>query len=137
MSKAINTPKAEVTSVTFKIPAELKGVSYTKWPEEARKQYQAYRKYLNDKADAEKEEMWNKLLPLLSGEALDIAMAIKEGTKKRTSALTAIFGTEDVAVGDKVPFNMDLISKVQTVNSKGKIQLEIADNNIIVKAINE
>ena len=120
----------------FKVPEEYKKVLYRDWPDSLKKEYQAYRKAGYEKAAAEKEELWNKLLPMLDGEALDLALQIKNGLKKRTSALSAIFGTTDVVVGDSVPFNMDLLTKVKAVNDKGNVTLEITDNKIVVTAIN-
>ena len=120
----------------FKVPEEYKKVLYRDWPDALKKEYQAYRKAGYEKAAAEKEELWNKLLPMLDGEALDLALQIKNGLKKRTSALSAIFGTTDVLVGDSVPFNMDLLGKVKTVNDKGNVTLEITDNKIVVTAVN-
>ena len=120
----------------FKIPEEYKKVLYRDWPDALKKEYQAYRKAAADKAAAEKEELWGKLLPMLDGEALDLALQIKNGLKKRPSALSAIFGTTDVVVGDSVPFNMELIGKVEAVNKKGDYTLEITDNKIVVTAIN-
>ena len=120
----------------FKIPEEYKKVLYRDWPDALKKEYQAYRKAGYEKAAAEKEELWSKLLPMLDGEALDLALQIKNGLKKRPSALSAIFGTTDVAVGDSVPFNMDLLGKIEAVNKKGNYTLEITDNKIVVAAIN-
>ena len=120
----------------FKIPEEYKKVLYRDWPDALKKEYQAYRKAGYEKAAAEKEELWSKLLPMLDGEALDLALQIKNGMKKRPSALSAIFGTTDVVVGDSVPFNMELIGKVEAVNKKGDYTLEITDNKIVVTAIN-
>ena len=120
----------------FKVPEEYKKVLYRDWPDALKKEYQAYRKANNEKAAAEKEELWSKLLPMLDGEALDLALQIKNGLKKRPSALSAIFGTTDVVVGDSVPFNMDLIGKIEAVNKKGDYTLEITDNKIVVTAIN-
>ena len=125
-----------VEEVKFKIPEEYKKVLYRDWPDTLKKEYQAYRKANNEKAAAEKEELWSKLLPMLDGEALDLALQIKNGLKKRPSALSAIFGTTDVVVGDSVPFNMDLLGKVKAVNDKGNVTLEITDNKIVVAAIN-
>lgn len=120
----------------FKIPEEYKKVLYRDWPDALKKEYQAYRKANYEKAAAEKEELWSKLLSMLDGEALDLAFQIKNGLKKRVSALSAIFGTTDVLVGDSVPFNMDLLGKVKAVNDKGNVTLEITDNKIVVTAIN-
>lgn len=120
----------------FKIPEEYKKVLYRDWPDALKKEYQAYRKASYEKAAAEKEELWGKLLSMLDGEALDLAFQIKNGLKKRVSALSAIFGTTDVLVGDSVPFNMDLLGKVKAVNDKGNVTLEITDNKIVVTAIN-
>ena len=120
----------------FKIPEEYKKVLYRDWPDALKKEYQAYRKANNEKAAKEKEELWNKLLPMLDGEALDLALQIKNGLKKRQSALSTIFGTTNVVVGDSVPFNMDLLGKVKAVNDKGNVTLEITDNKIVVAAIN-
>ena len=125
-----------VEEVKFKVPEEYKKVLYRDWPDTLKKEYQAYRKANNEKAVAEKEELWGKLLPMLDGEALDLALQIKNGQKKRPSALSAIFGTTDVAVGDAVPFNMELIGKIEAVNKKGDYTLDITDNKIVVKAIN-
>lgn len=125
-----------VEEVKFKIPEEYKKVLYRDWPDTLKKEYQAYRKANNEKAAAEKEELWGKLLPMLEGEALDLALQIKNGQKKRPSALSAIFGTTDVVVGDSVPFNMELIGKIEAVNKKGDYTLEITDNKIVVTAIN-
>lgn len=129
--------QAVVDGPKFKIPEEYKKVLYRDWPDALKKEYQAYRKANNEKAAAEKEELWSKLLPMLDGEALDLALQIKNGLKKRPSALSAIFGTTDVVVGDSVPFNMDLLGKVKAVNDKGNVTLEITDNKIVVAAINE
>mgnify|MGYP001776482376 FL=1 len=129
--------QAVVDGPKFKIPEEYKKVLYRDWPDALKKEYQAYRKASNEKAAAEKEELWSKLLPMLDGEALDLALQIKNGLKKRPSALSAIFGTTDVVVGDSVPFNMDLLGKVKAVNDKGNVTLEITDNKIVVAAINE
>ena len=129
--------QAVVDGPKFKIPEEYKKVLYRDWPDALKKEYQAYRKANNEKAAAEKEELWSKLLPMLDGEALDLALQIKNGLKKRPSALSAIFGTTDVVVGDSVPFNMDLLGKVKAVNDKGNVTLEITDNKIVVTAINE
>lgn len=120
----------------FKIPEEYKKVLYRDWPDALKKEYQAYRKAGYEKAAAEKEELWGKLLPMLDGEALDLALQIKNGLKKRPSALSVIFGTTNVLVGDSVPFNMDLLGKVKAVNDKGNVTLEITDNKIVVTAIN-
>ena len=128
--------QAVVDGPKFKIPEEYKKVLYKDWPDTLKKEYQAYRKASYEKAAKEKEELWNKLLPMLDGEALDLALQIKNGLKKRPSALSAIFGTTDVVVGDSVPFNMDLIGKIEAVNKKGNITLEITDNKIVVTAIN-
>ena len=128
--------QAVVDGPKFKIPEEYKKVLYRDWPDALKKEYQAYRKANNEKAAAEKEELWSKLLPMLDGEALDLALQIKNGLKKRPSALSAIFGTTDVVVGDSVPFNMDLLGKVKAVNDKGNVTLEITDNKIVVAAIN-
>ena len=125
-----------VEEVKFKVPEEYKKVLYKDWPDALKKEYQAYRKVSYEKAAKEKEELWNKLLPMLEGEALDLALQIKNGQKKRPSALSAIFGTTDVAVGDAVPFNMELIGKIEAVNKKGDYTLDITDNKIVVKAIN-
>ena len=129
--------QAVVDGPKFKIPEEYKKVLYRDWPDTLKKEYQAYRKANNEKAAAEKEELWGKLLPMLDGEALDLALQIKNGLKKRPSALSAIFGTTDVVVGDSVPFNMELIGKVEAVNKKGDYTLDITDNKIVVAAINE
>ena len=128
--------QAMVDGPKFKIPEEYKKVLYRDWPDALKKEYQAYRKASNEKAAAEKEELWGKLLPMLDGEALDLALQIKNGQKKRPSALSAIFGTTDVVVGDSVPFNMELIGKVEAVNKKGNYTLDITDNKIVVTAIN-
>ena len=128
--------QAVVDGPKFKIPEEYKKVLYKDWPDALKKEYQAYRKANNEKAAAEKEELWGKLLPMLDGEALDLALQIKNGLKKRTGPLFAIFGTTDVAVGDTVPFNMELIGKVEAVNKKGDYTLNITDNKIVVTAIN-
>ena len=128
--------QAVVDGPKFKIPEEYKKVLYRDWPDALKKEYQAYRKAGYEKAAAEKEELWGKLLPMLDGEALDLALQIKNGLKKRASALSAIFGTTDVLVGDSVPFNMDLLGKVKAVNDKGNVTLEITDNKIVVTAIN-
>lgn len=128
--------QAVVDGPKFKIPEEYKKVLYKDWPDTLKKEYQAYRKAVYEKAAKEKEELWNKLLPMLDGEALDLALQIKNGLKKRPSALSAIFGTTDVVVGDSVPFNMDLIGKIEAVNKKGNVTLEITDNKIVVTAIN-
>ena len=125
-----------VEEVKFKVPEEYKKVLYRDWPDALKKEYQAYRKANNEKAVAEKEELWGKLLPMLDGEALDLALQIKNGQKKRPSALSAIFGTTNVVVGDSVPFNMELIGKVEAVNKKGDYTLDITDNKIVVTAIN-
>ena len=125
-----------VEEVKFKVPEEYKKVLYRDWPDTLKKEYQAYRKANNEKAVAEKEELWGKLLPMLDGEALDLALQIKNGQKKRPSALSAIFGTTNVVVGDSVPFNMELIGKVEAVNKKGDCTLDITDNKIVVTAIN-
>ena len=125
-----------VEEVKFKVPEEYKKVLYRDWPDTLKKEYQAYRKANNEKAVAEKEELWGKLLPMLDGEALDLALQIKNGQKKRPSALSAIFGTTNVVVGDSVPFNMELIGKVEAVNKKGDYTLDITDNKIVVTAIN-
>ena len=135
--KNVNAVAAQVVEeVKFKIPEEYKKVLYKDWPDTLKKEYHAYRKANNEKAAKEKEELWNKLLPMLDGEALDLALQIKNGLKKRPSALSAIFGTTDVVVGDSVPFNMDLLGKVKAVNDKGNVTLEITDNKIVVAAIN-
>ena len=134
--KNVNVVEQVVEEVKFKIPEEYKKVLYRDWPDALKKEYQAYRKASNEKAAAEKEELWGKLLPMLDGEALDLALQIKNGQKKRPSALSAIFGTTDVAVGESVPFNMDLIGKVEAVNKKGDYTLDITDNKIVVAAIN-
>ena len=134
--KNANVVEQVVEEVKFKVPEEYKKVLYKDWPDALKKEYQAYRKINNEKAAKEKEELWNKLLPMLDGEALDLALQIKNGLKKRTGPLFAIFGTTDVAVGDSVPFNMELIGKVEAVNKKGDYTLEITDNKIVVKAIN-
>lgn len=128
--------QAVVDGPKFKIPEEYKKVLYRDWPDALKKEYQAYRKASNEKAAAEKEELWGKLLPMLEGEALDLALQIKNGQKKRQSALSAIFGTTDVVVGDSVPFNMELLGKIEAVNKKGDYTLEITDNKIVVTAIN-
>ena len=128
--------QAVVDGPKFKIPEEYKKVLYRDWPDTLKKEYQAYRKAGYEKAAAEKEELWGKLLPMLDGEALDLALQIKNGLKKRASALSTIFGTTDVVVGDSVPFNMDLLGKVKAVNDKGNVTLEITDNKIVVAAIN-
>ena len=128
--------QAVVDGPKFKIPEEYKKVLYRDWPDALKKEYQAYRKAGYEKAAAEKEELWGKLLPMLDGEALDLALQIKNGLKKRASALSTIFGTTDVVVGDSVPFNMDLLGKVKAVNDKGNVTLEITDNKIVVAAIN-
>ena len=128
--------QAVVDGPKFKIPEEYKKVLYRDWPDALKKEYQAYRKAGYEKAAAEKEELWGKLLPMLDGEALDLALQIKNGLKKRASALSTIFGTTDVVVGDSVPFNMDLLGKVKAVNDKGNVTLEITDNKIVVTAIN-
>ena len=128
--------QAVVDVPKFKIPEEYKKVLYRDWPDTLKKEYQAYRKAGYEKAAAEKEELWGKLLPMLDGEALDLALQIKNGLKKRASALSTIFGTTDVVVGDSVPFNMDLLGKVKAVNDKGNVTLEITDNKIVVAAIN-
>ena len=125
-----------VEEVKFKVPEEYKKVLYRDWPDALKKEYQAYRKASNEKAAAEKEELWGRLLPMLEGEALDLALQIKNGQKKRQNALSAIFGTTDVVVGDSVPFNMELIGKIEAVNKKGDYTLEITDNKIVVTAIN-
>lgn len=137
-NKKVNTvvEQAMVDGPKFKIPEEYKKVLYRDWPDALKKEYQAYRKARYEKAAAEKEELWSKLLSLLDGEALDLALQIKNDLKKRASALSAIFGTTDVLVGDSVPFNMDLLGKVKTVNDKGNVTLEITDNKIVVAAIN-
>ena len=132
----VNVVEQVVEEVKFKVPEEYKKVLYRDWPDALKKEYQAYRKANNEKAAAEKEELWGKLLPMLDGEALDLALQIKNGLKKRTGPLFAIFGTTDVAVGDTVPFNMELIGKVEAVNKKGDYTLEITDNKIVVTAIN-
>lgn len=128
--------QAMVDGPKFKIPEEYKKVLYRDWPDTLKKEYQAYRKASNEKAAAEKEELWSKLIRLLDGEALDLALQIKDGQKKRPSALSAIFGTTDVVVGDSVPFNMELIGKIEAVNKKGDYTLNITDNKIVVTAIN-
>jgi hypothetical protein len=137
-NKKVNTvvEQAMVDGPKFKIPEEYKKVLYRDWPDALKKEYQAYRKARYEKAAAEKEELWSKLLSMLDGEALDLALQIKNDLKKRASALSAIFGTTDVLVGDSVPFNMDLLGKVKTVNDKGNVTLEITDNKIVVAAIN-
>ena len=132
----VNVVEQVVEEVKFKVPEEYKKVLYRDWPDTLKKEYQAYRKANNEKAAAEKEELWGKLLPMLDGEALDLALQIKNGLKKRTGPLFAIFGTTDVAVGDTVPFNMELIGKVEAVNKKGDYTLNITDNKIVVTAIN-
>ena len=132
----VNVVEQVVEEVKFKVPEEYKKVLYRDWPDTLKKEYQAYRKINNEKAAKEKEELWNKLLPMLDGEALDLALQIKNGLKKRTGPLFAIFGTTDVAVGDTVPFNMELIGKVEAVNKKGDYTLNITDNKIVVTAIN-
>ena len=132
----VNVVEQVVEEVKFKVPEEYKKVLYKDWPDALKKEYQAYRKANNEKAAAEKEELWGKLLPMLDGEALDLALQIKNGLKKRTGPLFAIFGTTDVAVGDEVPFNMELIGKVEAVNKKGDYTLNITDNKIVVTAIN-
>ena len=132
----VNVVEQVVEEVKFKVPEEYKKVLYKDWPDALKKEYQAYRKANNEKAAAEKEELWGKLLPMLDGEALDLALQIKNGLKKRTGPLFAIFGTTDVAVGDSVPFNMELIGKVEAVNKKGDYTLNITDNKIVVTAIN-
>ena len=129
----VNVVEQVVEEVKFKVPEEYKKVLYRDWPDTLKKEYQAYRKANNEKAAA---ELWGKLLPMLDGEALDLALQIKNGQKKRQSALSAIFGTTDVAVGDSVPFNMELIGKIEAVNKKGDYTLEITDNKIVVTAIN-
>ena len=134
--KNANVVEQVVEEVKFKVPEEYKKVLYKDWPDALKKEYQAYRKINNEKAAKEKEELWNKLLPMLDGEALDLALQIKNGLKKRTGPLFAIFGTTDVAVGDEVPFNMELIGKVEAVNKKGDYTLNITDNKIVVTAIN-
>ena len=132
----VNVVEQVVEEVKFKVPEEYKKVLYRDWPDTLKKEYQAYRKANNEKAAAEKEELWGKLLPMLDGEALDLALQIKNGQKKRPSALSAIFGTTNVVVGDTVPFNMELIGKVEAVNKKGDYTLNITDNKIVVTAIN-
>ena len=132
----VNVVEQVVEEVKFKVPEEYKKVLYRDWPDALKKEYQAYRKANNEKAAAEKEELWGKLLPMLDGEALDLALQIKNGQKKRPSALSAIFGTTNVVVGDSVPFNMELIGKVETVNKTGDYTLDITDNKIVVTAIN-
>ena len=132
----VNVVEQVVEEVKFKVPEEYKKVLYRDWPDTLKKEYHAYRKASNEKAAAEKEELWGKLLPMLEGEALDLALQIKNGQKKRPSALSAIFGTTDVVVGDSVPFNMELIGKVETVNKTGDYTLDITDNKIVVTAIN-
>ena len=132
----VNVVEQVVEEVKFKVPEEYKKVLYKDWPDALKKEYQAYRKANNEKAAAEKEELWGKLLPMLDGEALDLALQIKNGLKKRTGPLFAIFGTTDVAEGDTVPFNMELIGKVEAVNKKGDYTLNITDNKIVVTAIN-
>ena len=134
--KNVNVVEQVVEEVKFTIPEEYKTVLYRDWPDTLKKEYQAYRKANNEKAAAEKEELWGKLLPMLEGEALDLALQIKNGQKKRPNALSAIFGTTDVVVGDSVPFNMELIGKVEAVNKKGDYTLDITDNKIVVTAIN-
>ena len=134
--KNVNVVEQVVEEVKFKVPEEYKKVLYRDWPDTLKKEYQAYRKANNEKAAAEKEELWGKLLPMLDGEALDLALQIKNGQKKRPNALSAIFGTTDVVVGDSVPFNMELIGKIEAVNKKGDYTLEITDNKIVVTAIN-
>ena len=132
----VNVVEQVVEEVKFKVPEEYKKVLYRDWPDTLKKEYQAYRKASNEKAAAEKEELWGKLLPMLDGEALDLALQIKNGQKKRPSALSAIFGTTNVVVGDSVPFNMELIGKVEAVNKKVDYTLDITDNKIVVTAIN-
>ena len=134
--KNANVVEQVVEEAKFKVPEEYKKVLYRDWPDTLKKEYQAYRKAAAEKAAAEKEELWGKLLPMLDGEALDLALQIKNGQKKRSSALSAIFGTTDVAIGDSVPFNMDLLGKVKAVNDKGNVTLEITDNKIVVVSMN-
>ena len=134
--KNANVVEQVVEEAKFKVPEEYKKVLYRDWPDTLKKEYQAYRKAAAEKAAAEKEELWGKLLPMLDGEALDLALQIKNGQKKRPSALSAIFGTTDVAIGDSVPFNMDLLGKVKAVNDKGNVTLEITDNKIVVVSMN-
>ena len=134
--KNVNVVEQVVEEVKFKVPEEYKKVLYRDWPDTLKKEYQAYRKANNEKAAAEKEELWGKLLSMLDGEALDLALQIKNDEKKRPSALSVIFGTTNVVVGDSVPFNMELIGKVEAVNKKGDYTLDITDNKIVVTAIN-
>ena len=134
--KNVNVVEQVVKEVKFKVPEEYKKVLYRDWPDTLKKEYQAYRKANNEKAAAEKEELWGKLLSMLDGEALDLALQIKNDEKKRPSALSVIFGTTNVVVGDSVPFNMELIGKVEAVNKKGDYTLDITDNKIVVTAIN-
>lgn len=129
MAVATEAPK-------FKIPEEYKKVLYRDWPDSLKKEYQAYRKAGYARIEAEKNELWDKLISMLDGEALDLATQIRNGLKKKTGALVAIFGTDDVQVGDSVPFNMDLMPKVIAANNKGNVTLEIADNKITVVAVN-
>ena len=134
--KNVNVVEQVVKEVKFKVPEEYKKVLYRDWPDTLKKEYQAYRKANNEKAAAEKEELWGKLLSMLDGEALDLALQIKNDEKKRPSALSVIFGTTNVVVGDSVPFNMELIGKVEAVNKKGDYTLDITNNKIVVTAIN-
>lgn len=129
MAVATEAPK-------FKIPEEYKKVLYRDWPDSLKKEYQAYRKAGYARIEAEKNELWDKLISMLDGEALDLATQIRNGLKKKTGALVAIFGTDDVKVGDSVPFSMDLMPKVMAANNKGNVTLEIADNKITVAAVN-
>lgn len=123
----------------FKIPEQYKKVKYSEWPEQYKKEYQAWRKDGNEKRDAAKEEKWTKLLKMLedNAEAFNLALEIKSSSVKRPTVLTDIFGTENVNVGDSVPFSLALLKKVDKVNEKGKVSLDIKDNMIIVTAINE
>ena len=136
VEQAMVVEQAKVDGPKFKVPEEYKKVPYRDWPDALKKEYHAYRKASYEKAAAEKEELWGKLLPMLKGEALDLALQIKNSQKKRPSALSAIFGTTNVVVGDSVPFNMELIGKVEAVNKKGDCTLDITDNKIVVTAIN-
>ena len=86
--KNANVVEQVVEEVKFKVPEEYKKVLYRDWPDTLKKEYQAYRKAINEKAAAEKEELWGKLLPMLDGEALDLALQIKNGQKKRACALS-------------------------------------------------
>lgn len=136
---AVAVAETQVVETTkFVIPEEYKKTKYKDWPDSLKQQYQKYRKDGYNKKAKELDELWQQLVSKLEGDALDLALKIKNfQAKKRENALEKIFGDGPYEIGTAAPFNMDLLNAVQNINRQGKYVLEITDNQIVISDIKE